>query len=198
MSKRTRSPHRHLPSQNSGKPEDAPRKRARMVGSNGRSFAQRITGTRPTTISDSDSSDGYVSESIHKGQDKSQSNISPLISPHISVSGTNSPSPLSHKSTERDLGAEGLAKEYDPGNPYSESEAEPKQSTASHSGKETSAGGSYGMRFLAAAEKELDSIKLEHEEVTKMIEQGEIKRRKLAEEMTGIGKVMGAVREFGL
>lgn len=196
MSKRARSPGGYSSSENHGKLRDTPLKRARMAGRNGKTFAQRMNKTTPIIIPNS--SDEYDSERIHQGKGIIKSGISSLKSPHTSESGTNNSSPLSHKPTERDLGAKGLADEYDPGNPYSESGAGPEQLTASHPEKKTSGEGSYAIRCLAAAEKELDRIKLEYEEVTKMIEQGEIKRRKLAEEMTGIGKVMGAVREFGL
>lgn len=185
MGKRTRSQRSHSPSQDSGELKDAPPKRARMAGANGRSFARRMKRIRPIEIPNS-------------SDVTSQSDISPLISPHISESGTDNPSPLSRKSTERNLGAEGLAKEYDPGNPYLKSEAEPEQPTASHSGKETSEGGSYAMQCLAAAKKDLDSSRLEHKEITKRIEQDEIKQRKLAEKMKDIRDFMEAVEKSGL
>jgi hypothetical protein len=185
MVKRARRQRSLSHSQNSGELEDAPPKRARMTGANGKSFAQRMRKIQPIEISDS-------------SDVMSQSDISPLISPHISESGTDNPSPLSHKSTERDLGAEGLAKEYDPGNPYSESGAEPKKSTASNSGKERSAGGSYAEQCIAAAKEDLNSSRLEHEEVTKRIEQGEIERRKLAEKIDDISRFIREVEKLGI
>jgi hypothetical protein len=192
MSKRARSPDGHSPPQNHGKLRDTPLKRARVARRNGKSFVQRMDMGKPIIIPDS--SDEYDSGSIQQGK----SGLLSLKSSHTSESGTNSSSPLSHKPTESNLGAKGLADEYDPGNPYLESEAEPEQLAASHTGKEISAGGSYTMRCLAAAEEDLNSRRLEHEEVTKRIEQDKIKQRKLAAEMSDIGDFMGVVKKFGL
>ena len=171
-------------------------KRARMAGRNGKSFAQRMNNTKPITIPDS--SDEYDSGSIQQGRGMIQSGISSLKPSHISESDTNNSSPLSHKPTRSDLGAKSLADEYHIGNPHLETEAEPEQPAASHSGKETSAGGSYAMRCLAAAEEDLNRSKLKHEEVTKRIEQDKIKQTKLAEEMSEISDFIGVVKKFDL
>lgn len=168
-----------------------------MAHSNGRSFAQRINGAKPIIIPDS--SDEDVPESMHKGQGMmDQSDVSSLRLSHSSESGTGDSFPLSHKSTEGSLGAKELASEYDPGNPYLESEAEPEQPATSHVGKETSEEGSYAKQCLAAAKEVFKSSRLEHEEVTKMIEQSRIKRRQLEQKMDDISGFMGAIEKYCL
>jgi len=169
-----------------------------MVGSNGNSFAQRIIGTRPTTISDSDSSDGCVSESKHEGQGDIRNNIPSLISSDNSESDTNGSLLLSQKSTKPNLGAKELARGYDPGNPYKGSEAEPEQPAVSHAAKKASEEGNYAEKSLAAAREDLNRMRLEDEEIEKMIEQGRITRRELARKMDDISGFMGTVEKYCL
>lgn len=189
MDKRKRSPHNHLHSTR----EDAPPKRPRMAGTNGKSFAQRMNALKPIVIQDS--SDDEIPGSVHQGKDDSQSDISSLRSSPISQCHANISTPLGHKSSENRPGAQDLADGYDQGKPDFESESELEQPLEqppmSHSGDETSEGGSYARRCLAAAKNKLDSNTLEHGELTERI-------KRLAKEQIEIRQFMQLIGESDL
>jgi hypothetical protein len=221
MNKRARNLGSHSPPLNSKKPKDASRKRARVVGSNGRGFAERIrkgmeervdgsmdgrvsesmdeevdeSVDKPEIFTISDSSDEEVSRNVHQGKGGSRSDISLSGPSPIGESGAKNSSPLGHKSAERDLGAKNLAAEYDPGRPDFENEAELEQTTGSQSGEETREGGSCAMQCLAVAEKDSD---LQLEEVRKRINQDTIQERELLRKLIDIRLAMGILEDSGL
>jgi hypothetical protein len=221
MSKRIRSPGSHSPSLNPEKTKDAPRKRARMAGSNGKSFAQRMKEGMKKGMNESEdersnesmnkrvndsmdkieiftisgSSDDDVPGRVRQRKHDSPSDVSSLRSLPIGQSGTNNSSPLGHKSAEMNLEAKNLTEEYDPGSPDFESEPEFEQTTGSHSGEETREGGSFAMQYLRAAKK---SLKRELKEVTERMNQDRIQERELTEDLIGIRQSMKAVEDTGL
>jgi hypothetical protein len=221
MNKRARSPGSHSPPLRSKKPKDAPQKRARVVGSNGSGFAQRIrrgmkervngsmdervsesmdeevdeSVDKPEIFTISDSSDEEVSKNVHQGKGDSRSDISFLRSSPIGESGAENSSPLGHKLAGRDLGAKDLADEYDPGSPDFGSEAELEQTTGSHSGEETREGGSHAIQYLSVAEKELN---LKLEEIRKRINQDTIQERELTGKLIDIRLAMGILEDSDL
>jgi hypothetical protein len=220
MNKRARNLGSHSPPLNSKKPKDASRKRARVVGSNGRGFAERIrkgmeervngsmdgrvsesmdeevdeSVDKPEIFTISDSSDEEVSRNVHQGKGGSRSDISLSGLSPIGESGAKNSSPLGHKSAERDLGAKNLAAEYDPGRPDFENEAELEQTTGSQAGEETREGGSCAMHCLAAKEK---ALKSEQKEVIKRMDQDKINELKLTADLINIRRSMGVLHDSG-
>lgn len=176
--------------------KNAPRKRSRMVGYTGESFAHRMNKrikkdkTEPIVIQDT--SDEEVPGEAHQGKRISHSDISSLRSSPISEFGSNV---LGRRSADETFGAQDLAKKYDQGKPDFGSDVEPDRTTETRSGTETSEGGSYAMQCLASAEKDL---RLEHEEITKRMEEDRIKQKKLGGDLSSVRESMKVVGDRGL